>query len=223
MNSIKYLLILFLFVVTINAQKPISGKVTKILDGQTFILETPENVKYKVQPHNIEIPEDESFRNIVKGHLVRLLLNKKVVFECTKIIGDLNIGKVILEEVDISQQLLRDGAAWYFVQEDNNQSSSEIDSYLSLETTAKDEKRGLWQEERLLLLWSSNPKLKTHKVLISKRLNFNSKRVILNTPYNTPGGIDIYSSDKPVYVNGYTRSNGTYVAPYYRSAPGRGN
>jgi len=29
-----------------------------------------------------------------------------------------------------------------------------------------------------------------------------------------------YKADKPVHVNGYTRKDGTYVAPYTRNAPG---
>jgi hypothetical protein len=31
--------------------------------------------------------------------------------------------------------------------------------------------------------------------------------------------IPYQQSDSDTYVNGYTRSNGTYVDPYYRSAP----
>jgi hypothetical protein len=55
--------------------------------------------------------------------------------------------------VDVSQQMLRDGAAWYALPEKNGQNAAQSEIYQDNEAQAKAEKRGIWSNEDLKPAW----------------------------------------------------------------------
>jgi hypothetical protein len=82
-----------------------------------------------------------------------MVLNKYVEFEPKSLGEEKTVGQVFLKGIDISQQMIRDGAAWYAVQEKSIHNENESKTYQSNETLAKNEKRGVWSIPDLKPAW----------------------------------------------------------------------
>jgi hypothetical protein len=63
------------------------------------------------------------------------------------------IGQLLVGGVDISQQMLRDGAAWHMLPEVSGQDEAQRETYQTNEAQAKAEKRGIWAVENLQPAW----------------------------------------------------------------------
>jgi hypothetical protein len=61
-------------------------------------------------------------------------------------------GRVLLNDADIGAQMIRDGAAW-FDTNTNRLSVTERDVYQQSEQAARNERRGLWQQENPIAPW----------------------------------------------------------------------
>lgn len=143
------LLLLCLFSVSAFAQRYINGTVTKVIDGRTIVIEDKPNSWLKIQLQAIAIPDPEQpLVDVVKEHLEKLLLGKTASFQMR---GTL-VGKVFSADIDISGQMLRDGAAWYDVT-NNISNLQDRENYLALEAAAKSEKRGVWGVAGLKPVW----------------------------------------------------------------------
>lgn len=130
------------------------GKVVDVLDGKTIVIEPQPKVQIKIELQFIEIPEvEQPLHTTVKDHLSNMVLGKIVEFEPQNLNNAKPIGKVLLNGVDVSQQMLRDGAAWYAVNEQKYQNASQSQNYLSNEDQAKAEKRGVWSIPDLKPAW----------------------------------------------------------------------
>lgn len=138
------------------AQRTIEGTVTQIVDGRTVVIETNAKQKLTVKLQFIEVPEPEQeLSATVKDHLQKLTFNKTAQFvtrqmslETSQMTGRLTVGGV-----DVSQQMLRDGAAWYALPEKDSQNANERAEYQKIEATAKTEKRGVWGNANLKPAW----------------------------------------------------------------------
>ena len=227
LNKINFVFFLsFLFLIpSVFAQAPLQGQVVEVIDGRTCILEDPGKEKYIVQLQFIEIPEDEEFAQIVKSHLEKMILNKPATFHFKKAQNNINIGKIVVNQIDITLQLLRDGAGFYLLFEDPRISEVEHNEYQENEALARKTKIGLWGNANLA------PNEETLLEISSMNKFFGSNRVILGQPSeDTQTNTSISGSNrtgssgnKTVQVKGHTRKNGTYVAPHTRSAPRRKN
>lgn len=137
------------------SQKKLDGKVVEIIDGKTVVIEvsTTKN-RFTAELEYIEIPEPEQqLSQTIKEHLQKLLLGKNVEFVARVLLEKKLIGKLYVGEIDVSQQLLRDGAAWYAVLEKDKQETAERETYQIVEAQAKLEKRGVWSLENLKPAW----------------------------------------------------------------------
>lgn len=152
MFSKKILFICFaLLACSINfySQTYISGQVVDIVDGKTLLIETARNARVTFRLQHIEVPEAEQpLSEIVKSHLRELALGKTVNIRSNSYSTGVLIGQVLLKDVDLSQQMLRDGAAWFYYEGAEN-----LDIYRSVEATAKAEKRGVWGIEGMKPAW----------------------------------------------------------------------
>lgn len=158
MKFFKTLLIAGLLMFSIQtafSQKKLDGKVVEIIDGKTVVIEVPITKNHiTAELEYIEIPEPEQqLSQTVKAHLQKLLLGKDVEFIARVLLEKKLIGKIYLGDVDVSQQLLRDGAAWYAVLEKERQDTAESEIYQIIEAQAKLEKRGVWAVENLKTAW----------------------------------------------------------------------
>jgi endonuclease YncB( thermonuclease family) len=130
-------------------QQRFSGKVTEVLDGKTFVMQTI-NGKFTCVLQYIEIPEPEQpLRQAVKDHLEKIILSQFGEFKPLSVMKDRLVGQLMIGNVDISQQMLRDGAAWYSGSEKNPVNLTYSDN----EAKAKAEKRGVWGIENLKPAW----------------------------------------------------------------------
>jgi len=120
------------------------GQVVEVLDGRTMVVASP-NGRITVELQYIEVPDARNpLRQAVTDHLRKLLVGKIVEFKAREIRDDRVVGRVRLNNVDVSEQMLRDGAATHIPRERTGQDRTEFEGYASMEAAAKTEKRGVW-------------------------------------------------------------------------------
>lgn len=138
----------------VSAQTRVSGRVVEIVDGKTVAIELLNGRLLVAELQYIEVPElGQSFSEIAKEHLRILALDKKVDFKARGLMPTRTVGQLLLKGVDISQQMIRDGAAWYAVLEKGGQDAAESKIYQSNEAQAKSEQLGIWSIENLKPAW----------------------------------------------------------------------
>jgi len=146
-------IVLVLTAVSAYPQRAFGGKVVEVLDGKTCVIEMA-NGRVTAVLQYIEIPEpDQPLHSKIKEHLEALILDKTVEFQPRGVKWDMTFGKLFVKGVDVSQQMLRDGAAWYSVPEKKGQNEAESLLYQNNEMQAKAEKRGVWGVENLKPAW----------------------------------------------------------------------
>lgn len=157
MKSSKIFFLIFLaliFTQTAFSQLKYGGRAVEVIDGKTLVVETPARNRITIVLQFIEIPEAEQpLYQTVKEHLQKMVLDKTVEFLPRGLTQTRTIGQVFLNGRDLSQQLLRDGAAWYSMTEKESHSSAERELYQLNEGQAKLEKRGVWSIENLKPAW----------------------------------------------------------------------
>lgn len=138
-------LLILLCSVNVFSQTFISGEVVEIFDGRTLVVRTSKNQQVNVRLQYIEVPEPEQpLAAIVVDHLKNLALGKLIRFRASSVTGDTIPGRVFVGEVDLSQQMLRDGAAWFTGSEVSRVEIEISNDYQAMETAAKVENRGVW-------------------------------------------------------------------------------
>jgi endonuclease YncB( thermonuclease family) len=157
MKYLKYLLIpalTVLFALVSFGQQRMVGKVVDVANGKTVVIELSDGKKITAELEYVEIPEPEQpLSQVIREHLKNLALGKNVELVAKVILPKHVIGKVFLGDVNLSQQLLRDGAAWYAVLEKDRQDTFESQNYQLVESQAKLEKRGIWGIADLKPAW----------------------------------------------------------------------
>lgn len=156
-------LLLLVFVVSVStvsgfSQRYLTGKVVKILEGNSVEVFLGGNRKTEVLIQFIAIPhKDQVMHEIVEAHLAELILNKNVRVKVTSLnsLSEYGIqkGVVYSGNQDIGLQMLRDGAAWYNLPEKDNQNAGERRIYLENEAAAQKEKLGIWAVQDLVSPW----------------------------------------------------------------------
>ena len=141
------------FVVSASAQMSLAGEVTDVIDGRTVVVSIASG-KIKVQLQYIDVPETgQELHDIVKEHLRGLVAGKTVDYRPRNILDDRMIGQITLGNVDLSQQMLRDGAAWHIPSKVSGQELGEYQLYASIESATKTEKLGIWAIAGLKPAW----------------------------------------------------------------------
>lgn len=130
------------------------GKVIEVNGGDAitvFNLNRP----VKVRLIGIDAPEPgQPFADVAQQHLKALVLDKLVTVEYSGLGANNSVvGKVTVEGVDICAQMIRDGAAWFDL--NNNGRLGELDReiYRQSEQAARNEKRGIWQSADAVAPW----------------------------------------------------------------------
>src|SRR5215216_6700207 len=130
------------------------GKVIEVNSGDVltvFNLNRPVRVKLL----GVDAPEmNQAFGDVAKKHLADLVLDKSVSVEYSGIAADSSLtGRVLLNNTDIGAQMIRDGVAWFDTNNVNRLSVTDRDVYQQSEQAARNERRGLWQEENPTAPW----------------------------------------------------------------------
>ena len=145
--------LMFFAALPARAQNPVPGTVTRIIDAKTVVVSVSVG-EIKVELQYIDVPAPgDPMHDTVKAHLRDLLLGKDVVYKARQIGDDSTVAQITSKGVDISQQMLRDGAAWHLPISLSGQAKAESDAYSSLEAEAKAEKLGVWSVPNLRPPW----------------------------------------------------------------------
>ena len=151
----RYILLLAICLVPLNVHAAsLFGKVIEVNSGDVltiFNLNRPVRVKLL----GVDAPEmNQAFGDVAKKHLADLVLDKSVLVEYSGIEADNSLsGRVLLNNADVGAQMIRDGAAWFDTNITNRLSMTDRDVYQQSEQAARNERRGLWQEENPIAPW----------------------------------------------------------------------
>ena len=117
----------------------IQGKVIGITDGDTLTI-LMDRKQYKIRLAEIDTPErKQPYGSKAKDVLSALVFRKDVTAE----VHDVDrygryVARIYVEELDVSREMIRQGAAWVYRQYLRDK------SLLEVEAEAKVAKRGLW-------------------------------------------------------------------------------
>lgn len=130
------------------------GRVIDVSSGDVitiFNLNRPVRVRLL----GVDAPEmDQAFGDVAKKHLFDLIHDKGVVVEYSGIAADGSVaGRVLLNDMDIGAQMIRDGAAWFDPNNLSRLSATDRELYQHSEQAARSERRGLWQAVNPLAPW----------------------------------------------------------------------
>ena len=129
------------------------GRVTGVLDGGTISL-VSLNHEVRIKLVGVAPPEQtQAYAAAARQHLSDLILEKYVVVRYSGLGRDYIAGRVLLNETDIGEQMIRDGVAWYDRSDESSLSEEDRQSYAACEQTAREERRGLWQDEAPVAPW----------------------------------------------------------------------
>lgn len=145
--------IIFTFAATSFGQARFAGKVLDVLDGRTLVIDSNAG-KIKAELQYIETPAaEQALHSVAREHLAKMAVGKIVEFQPVRILDGVTIGRVTMGGVDLSLQMIRDGAAWHEPVERSGQRPDEAQEYASNQESAKIEKRGVWSVAGLKTPW----------------------------------------------------------------------
>ncbi len=124
----------------------LSGKIERVMDGDTVQIVTTNLSKVKVRLLGIDAPESNQFFGPEsKQHLISLSQSKTVTAQC---IGfdkyKRSLCKIVANEVDLNLEQLKSGMAWHYKAYVSTQSNVDQISYAAAEISARDSRIGLW-------------------------------------------------------------------------------
>lgn len=128
----------------------IEGKVIGATNGDTIGVLSPKEM-IKVRLEGIDAPEEgKSFGHKARDHIKELLLNKQVTVNKTGIDKyGRTLGFVYLGSTDVNARMIEDGYAWQFKLYNTEERLA------TLESEARESKRGLWADERPISPWEN--------------------------------------------------------------------
>lgn len=152
-GNILIVVVVLLLVLSAHAQQTLTGKVVEIVDGKTFVIETSAGrVTGTIQ--YVEVPEPEQpLSRIVREHFEKLVLGKTITFMPSGFSAVALAGKAYLGDIDLGQQLVRDGAAWHLPPSSSGQEVLDGKIYENHQALAQSEKRGIWSIANLTPAW----------------------------------------------------------------------
>jgi micrococcal nuclease len=138
-------------------QLEITGKVIKIVDGDTFDILTKSNITLRIRMNGIDAPErGQEYYKICKQGLASLIFKKNVTI--TTFGWDKykrTIANIYLDKKLINLTMVEKGWAWHFVK------YSASDALAKAQSNAKLKKLGLWQMQNAVAPWEFRKKIKT--------------------------------------------------------------
>ena len=120
------------------------AKVVGISDGDTFKVLYKENQEVKVRLNHIDAPEKgQPFGKSAKKYASDLCFGKevKIVKQKKKDRYQRIIAEVFIGKTNVNKEIVRAGYAWHFKKYSSDK------EYDKIETEARENKRGLWQDK----------------------------------------------------------------------------
>ena len=133
----------------------LSGRVVRIVDGDTLVLLVAGNVQERIRLAGIDCPErKQAFGTRATNALARLAAGEDVTIEWGKRdrYGRI-VGKVIVDGEDVDLTLVREGMCWWFRKYAHEQTSADRVLYENAERKAREERLGLWRDPHPVPPW----------------------------------------------------------------------
>ncbi len=127
------------------------ARVVGISDGDTFKVLYQENQEVKVRLNHIDAPEKgQPFGKSAKKFASDLCFGKevKIVRQKKKDRYQRIIAEVFVGETNINKEMVKAGYAWHFKKYSSDK------EYDKIETEARENKRGLWQDKNPVAPWT---------------------------------------------------------------------
>ena len=154
-HSIRIILLvaLLLSVYTLGSASGLEGQVTEVVDGGTItVISLKRPVKVRLIGMAAPDPK-QPYADVARQHLSDLILNKYVVVRYSRLQDGYLVGKVLLGDMDIGAQMIRDGVAWYDRPDESHLGDLERQLYEASEQAARNERRGLWHDDSPIAPW----------------------------------------------------------------------
>ena len=145
----------FLLCVAVNADT-LTGKVIRIIDGDTVVVLVEGNVQEKIRLSGIDAPErKQPFGTVSRQLLASMAFEKTVIVDFDKRDrwGRI-IGKIIFEEQDLNLSQIEKGLAWHYKTYQVDQSEEDRELYSQAEIRARSSKAGLWSDPHAIPPWN---------------------------------------------------------------------
>ncbi len=133
----------------------LTGKVVKIMDGDTLYVLDANYEQHKIRLAGIDAPERKQAYGLAsRKHLASIVAGKQVTVEYQKRdrYGRI-VGKVLLDGIDACLEQVKDGFAWHYKKHQHEQSLEDQRLYADAENKARGERLGLWRENNPNLPW----------------------------------------------------------------------
>lgn len=122
---ILFLLALPLAVCSSGSASSLQGKVAEVVDGESIAV-ISQNHPVKVRLIGVAAPEkSQAYASIARQHLSDLVLNKYVFVRVSALRDGYLVGQVLVGDMDVCAQMLRDGVGWYNKSDESNLSELE--------------------------------------------------------------------------------------------------
>ena len=131
------------------------GTVVGLADGDTVTVLDASKTQYKIRLAGIDAPEKkQDFGSRSRQSLSELVFQKPVRVEYTKTdrYGRI-VGKVLVNNVDVSLEQVKRGLAWHYKAYEREQSPADRTLYAQSETDARRAGHGLWQDASPIPPW----------------------------------------------------------------------
>lgn len=133
------------------SSRTVEGTVTRVFDGDTVTLVTPEGTKLRVRLYGIDAPEirhekvpGQPFGKEATAALELLVLGRRVTVDIVDIDAHRRmVGIVHRSGMDINRAMIRKGYAWAYRR---YLSSPYASLYIDAENEAREKRRGLWRQ-----------------------------------------------------------------------------
>lgn len=134
---------------TALGDETVSGKVTRIIDGDSILVTDSKSVEYEVQLEGIDAPEikqdfgtesTEGLSKLLKDKTVRITWKSKDNF-------DRPLAQVYDGDKHINMEMIKTGMAWHFKRYNKDEELAKA------EAAAKEAKKGLWARESPIAPW----------------------------------------------------------------------
>ena len=132
----------------------LTGKVTRIVDGDTVVLDV-QGTKHRVRLAGIDAPErNQPWGEAATRELRRQVAGQQVLVEWSKRDRWKRlIGIIRLDGEDVNLHLVDRGLAWHYKKYQGEQSPGDRDAYSAAQGSAERARRGLWSDPAPVPPW----------------------------------------------------------------------
>ncbi len=144
------LLSLLLLLLLTSVSDSFTGKVVRVIDGDTIEVLTDDNKPVRVRLEGIDCPERrQPFTNVATNLTKQLCASKMVtIVKSGKDRYGRILGFIFVDDVNVNKELLRNGLAWHYKYFNGDKELAE------LEQQAREKKIGIWSEPNPVAPWN---------------------------------------------------------------------